>query len=156
VASLRLAVPKTVTSTDRPSEPPTCWVALRIPEAAPASFDSTPETAISVSDTKLRPMPKPKTSMGPRMLPAYVLSTPVRVSQPSPMADRTAPTVMKGLGPHLGSSCEANPAPMAMIALTGRKARPASSGLKPRMFCTKSVRKKNIPNIAAARLSMIA
>lgn len=101
-------------------------------------------------------MPKPKTSMGPRMLPRYVLSTSVSVSQPSPTAARIAPTAMNGLGPHLGSNCEANPAPIAMITLTGRKARPARSGLKPRMFCTNRVRKKNMPNIAAARLSIIA
>lgn len=30
------------------------------------------------------------------------------------------------------------------------------SGLKPRMFCTKRVRKKNMPNIAAARQNIIA
>ncbi|CAM5649112.1 hypothetical protein SAVIM40S_08312 [Streptomyces avidinii] len=65
VASSRLAVPKTVTRMDRPSEPPTCWLALSSPEAAPASFGATPETAVSVSVTKLRPMPKPNRSIGP-------------------------------------------------------------------------------------------
>ncbi|CAO0829284.1 hypothetical protein SMICM17S_07546 [Streptomyces microflavus] len=137
-------------------EPPTCWVALRMPDAAPASFGATPDTAIRVSETNCMPMPRPKTSIGPRMEPRYVLWTSVSVSQPSPMAASSAPVTMKGFGTRRGSSWEAKPAPTAMMALTGRKASPARSGLKPSTFCTKSVRKKNIPNIAAARLSIIA
>ncbi|MFE9466507.1 hypothetical protein ACFYNW_23070 [Streptomyces virginiae] len=50
---------------DRPSEPPTCWRAFSSPAAAPASFAPTPETAVKVSVTKFRPMPKPNSSIGP-------------------------------------------------------------------------------------------
>lgn len=81
--------------------------------------------------------------------------TSVRVSQASPAADRIAPPTMNGLGPYVGRNFEARPAPTAMTALTGRKARPACNGLKPSTFCTKSVRKKNMPKIAAARHSMM-
>ncbi|MFD0395940.1 hypothetical protein ACFQ3Z_43205 [Streptomyces nogalater] len=46
--ALRVAVPYTVTRIDRPSEPPTCCIALSTPEAAPLSAGSTPETPIMV------------------------------------------------------------------------------------------------------------
>ncbi len=64
-ASFVLAVPNTVVRMASPSEPPTCCIALSSPEAAPASCCATPETAVSVSVTKLSPMPKPNTSIGP-------------------------------------------------------------------------------------------
>lgn len=98
-ASFRLAAPKTVTRMDRPSEPPTCCVALSTPEAAPVSCGATLETAMRVSDTNCMPMPMLNTSIGPRMLPAYVLSTSVIVSQPRPPAASSAPITMNGLGP---------------------------------------------------------
>lgn len=69
VASFRLAVPNVVTRIDSPRDPPTCWEALRVPEAAPASFGAIPETAIRVSDTNCMPIPKPNTSIGPRIEP---------------------------------------------------------------------------------------
>jgi DNA invertase Pin-like site-specific DNA recombinase/transposase len=51
VASSRLAVPKTVVRMDRPSDPPTCCMALSRPEAAPASCWATPDTAVTVTLT---------------------------------------------------------------------------------------------------------
>ena len=65
-ASLRLAVPKTVTRMERPSEPPTCCMTLRRLEAAPASCGGTPETATTVRGTNSRPMPRPNTTIGAR------------------------------------------------------------------------------------------
>jgi len=65
-ASLRLAVPKTVTRMDSPREPPTCWVTFSRLEAAPASRGATPETATIVRGTNSRPMPSPNRSIGPR------------------------------------------------------------------------------------------
>lgn len=54
-ASSRIAVPKTVGRMAKPSEPPTCCVVLSSPDAAPASCGATPETAVSVSVTKVSP-----------------------------------------------------------------------------------------------------
>ncbi len=62
---------------------------------------------------------------------------------------------MNGLGPNFGRSFAVRPAPTAITALTGRKARPAWIGLKPSTICTKRVRKKNMPKIAQASMSMI-
>lgn len=69
-ASFLLAVPYMVTRMDRPSEPPTCCVALSRPEAAPVSCTGTLDSAIRVSDTNSMPMPKLNTSIGPSTLPA--------------------------------------------------------------------------------------
>ncbi|CAM5233370.1 hypothetical protein SALBM311S_02206 [Streptomyces alboniger] len=68
-ASSLLAEPNTVVRMDRPSEPPTCCMVLSSPDAAPASCWATPETAVSVSVTKFRPIPKPNTDIGPRTPP---------------------------------------------------------------------------------------
>ncbi len=90
---------------------PICCIVLSSPDAAPDSRSGTLDRAISVSETNCRPMPVAKTSIGPRMLPGYVESTSIRVSQASPAAQHRAPVTMKGLGPNLGSSCEVTPAP---------------------------------------------
>lgn len=82
--SSRLAVPKTVTRMDSPSEPPTCWLALSSPDAAPASCCATPETAVSVRVTKLSPIPKPKSTIGPSTPLRYELSGVISVCQKRP------------------------------------------------------------------------
>src|SRR6266702_4813172 len=65
LASLRLAVPNTVTRIDNPSDPPTCCIAFSRPEAAPVSSRDTPETAMSVSGTNRNPRPSPNSNIGP-------------------------------------------------------------------------------------------
>ncbi len=50
-----------------PSEEPTCWNTLTRPEAAPASWGSTPAIAVWVRGVKASPMPVPMSSIGRAM-----------------------------------------------------------------------------------------
>ncbi len=59
-----LAAAKTVTRTPMPIVEPSCWNTLTRPEAAPASWLSTPCIAAWVSGVKARPMPPPTSSIG--------------------------------------------------------------------------------------------
>jgi len=62
-----LAVPYTATSTPRPSAPPTSWSIFTRPEAAPESAAGTPASDAVVSGTNTRPIPRPTSSIGPKM-----------------------------------------------------------------------------------------
>ena len=65
---LSLAAPKTVTSTARPTDAPTCWATLIRPEAAPASLASTACRPADVRGTKATPLPAPSRMSGPSTL----------------------------------------------------------------------------------------
>ena len=52
---------ETADRTARPSDPPTCWVVLRRPEARPESSAATPLVAAIVMGTNDMPSPMPTT-----------------------------------------------------------------------------------------------
>ncbi len=56
--------------------------------------------------------------------------------------------MISGRAPILPTSCDARAEPSMIVATIGRYAIPDFSGLYPHTFCTKSVRKKNMPNSA--------
>ena len=58
------------------------------------------------------------------------------------------PAIISGRAPMRGTACAAIPDAAMITATSGRKAMPVFSGLYPHTFCTKIVRKKNIPNSA--------
>ena len=64
-AAFRLAVPNTATRTARPSAPPTCCITFTMLEAAPESVGATPASDAVVSGTNTRPIPMPKSIIGP-------------------------------------------------------------------------------------------
>ncbi|MFD4609038.1 hypothetical protein ACFWOT_13170 [Streptomyces sp. NPDC058440] len=99
-----------MTRIDRPSEPPTCCIALSTPEAAPRSAGSeTPSSATPAAGGIFWPRP--------------------------------------------AIGLEVTPTVTMMVRLTGRKARPAWTGLWCSTFCVKTVRKKNRPAGAPVRAS---
>lgn len=108
-----------------------------------------------VSVTKLRPMPKPNSTIGPSTPETYELSVRRKASQVSPIPTRAVPVSMNGFGPRRGRKRCERPAAVTMATVTGRKPSPDWIGVKPSTFCTNWTMKKNMPNIAAARLSMI-
>jgi len=67
LAACLLAVPNTATSTPRPSAPPTSCSMFTRPDAAPESAAGTPASDAVVSGTKTRPIPRPSSSIGPKM-----------------------------------------------------------------------------------------
>ena len=83
-----------------PSEPPICWLALTTALATPASRGCTPVSATLPSGTKIRPMPRPRTSSPGRIVPQKSAVTSMRVSSSRPPAPTNAPAAMTGLAPH--------------------------------------------------------
>lgn len=68
VAWRRLTAPNTVIRIARPREPPTCCMTLSRLEAAPASYGSRFDTARMIKGTTNKPMPRPNSSIGLRIL----------------------------------------------------------------------------------------
>jgi len=65
------------------------------------------------------------------------------------------PAIISGRAPIRGTACDAIPDASMIMAVIGRNAMPVFSGLYPHTFCTKIVRKKNMPNSAVPMHSMI-
>src|SRR5690348_14138655 len=119
------------------------------PEAAPESAAGTPASDAVVSGTNTRPIPRPTSSIGPKMPDQYTVSGDTRDSQAIPVMAGTIPVIISGFGPSSGMSLGAalDAANSAMVS--GRNATPARSGLNPMTLCRNWVRKKNIPNMPA-------
>lgn len=93
LAALRLAVPNTVTSMARPSDPPTCCMTFTRLDAAPLSRGSTPERARTVSATNGKPTPKPN-----KLVHAISVAT-EHAPDGADQADRLLGVVIDGLRP---------------------------------------------------------
>jgi len=150
----RRAVPKTATSTDMPSDPPTHCVVCNSPEAAPVSAAGTPARMIVFSGMKLSPAPRPNSSIGPATPVRYPLVAESWVSQTIPAVSRTAPVTMSGLAPKRGSNLGTVRTHANIVTVIGRNAAPVRSGPNPSTFWRNWVRKKNIPNMVADSSSM--
>src|SRR5437879_3534895 len=83
-----------------PIDPPICCPTLRSAEARPDSCGVVPATAISVSGTKMLPIPTAIRSIGPSKPVRYVVWSLICDSQKSPAATSSGPIVMKGRGPN--------------------------------------------------------
>jgi hypothetical protein len=75
-----VALATIVLSSEVPIEPPTCWPALMVAAATPASYGATPNVPVFAAGAITCPMPSPVTSSGPRTADAYPEWTPIRVS----------------------------------------------------------------------------
>jgi len=153
VSLIIVAVAAIVPRSAIPIDPPICCPTLRRAEARPDSAGVEPETAISVSGTKMLPSPTAISNMGPTRPVRYVVWSLICDSQKRPPATSSGPIVMNGRVPNRPTSRATTCAVMMMAAVNGRNATPATSGLKPRMFCTNCVRKKNTPKTATPIMS---
>ena len=122
-------------------------------EAAPESAGRTPASEAVVSGTNTMPRPPPSSSMGPITPVQYPVAGETRDSQAMPAIAGTIPAIIRVLGPTRPMSRGAPRDTPNSMAVIGRNAIPARSGLNPRTSCRNWVRKKNIPNIPATSSS---
>jgi len=98
-------------------------------EATPVSCGRTPYVPVLNAVEKIRPMPRPVTMIGPRMVVAYPECGPIRVIQAMPAAASTRPAETIGLGPMRGISTMLDTLDdVAMPAIIGRNATPVITG----------------------------
>ena len=82
---------------------------------------------------KARPMPKVARMPPPQTPVQYESPAWMNESQKSPMAPMTDPARSTLRGPNFGDRRPLKVAPMAMAAVWGRKVRPVTTGLYPRI-----------------------